>query len=80
MVEAARKYNRIVHVQAGTDGQTLYRHSEGANMAFCDGHAAYMKKEKVFIKDAWDSGTPGMWFTFKHYSPTKAEQSRFPTP
>jgi len=38
--------------QVGTDGPTLYRHSEGVNIAFYDGHTEYMKKEKVFIKDA----------------------------
>jgi len=25
----------------------------------------HMKKQKVFIMDAWDAGTPGMWSTFK---------------
>jgi prepilin-type N-terminal cleavage/methylation domain-containing protein/prepilin-type processing-associated H-X9-DG protein len=64
----------------GTDGPTLYRHSEGVNLAFYDGHAEYMKKEKVFIREAWDSGNPGMWSTFKEYPPTDAEQSRLPIP
>jgi hypothetical protein len=39
-----------------------------------------MKKEKVFNKDAWDAGTPGMWSVFKSYPPTSAEQSKLPTP
>jgi prepilin-type N-terminal cleavage/methylation domain-containing protein/prepilin-type processing-associated H-X9-DG protein len=66
--------------EVGTDGPTLYRHSEGVNMAFYDGHAEYMKKEKVFIKEAWDSHNPGMWSTFKNYPPTDDEQSRLPRP
>jgi prepilin-type N-terminal cleavage/methylation domain-containing protein/prepilin-type processing-associated H-X9-DG protein len=64
----------------GTDGPTLYRHSEGVNLAFYDGHTAYMKKEKVFIMEAWDSGNPGMWSTFNHYPPTDEEQKRLPRP
>jgi len=39
-----------------------------------------MKKEKVFNKDAWDAGTPGMWSVFKDYPPTQAEQSKLPKP
>lgn len=66
--------------QVGTDGPTLYRHSEGVNLAFYDGHTAYMKKEKVFNIDAWDAGTPGMWSVFKDYPPTQAEQSKLPKP
>jgi len=66
--------------QVGCDGPTLYRHSEGVNMAFYDGHVEYMKKEKVFIKEAWDEGTPGMWSVFKSYPPTPAQQSQLPKP
>jgi prepilin-type processing-associated H-X9-DG protein len=64
----------------GTDGPTLYRHSEGVNLAFYDGHTAYMKKEKVFNIEAWDAKNPGMWSTFKNYPPTEAEQSGLPRP
>jgi len=66
--------------QVGCDGPTLYRHSEGVNIAFYDGHAEYRKKEKVFSIDTWDAGTPGMWSVFKSYPPTEAQQSRLPTP
>ena len=66
--------------QVGTDGPTLYRHSEGVNLTFYDGHAAYMKKEKVFNLEAWDEGRPGMWSTFTNYPPTETEQSRLPKP
>jgi prepilin-type processing-associated H-X9-DG protein len=47
--------------QVGCDGLTLYRHSEGVNITFYDGHAEYRKKEKVFSRDAWDAGTHGCW-------------------
>lgn len=66
--------------EVGCDGPTLYRHSDGVNIAFYDGHAAYMKKDKVWNKDAWDKGTPGMWSTFMSYPPSSAEQSRLPKP
>jgi len=48
---------------AGCGGPTLYRHNEGANLAFYDGHAERMAKEKVWIPDHF-YGTPqqpGMW-------------------
>jgi prepilin-type N-terminal cleavage/methylation domain-containing protein/prepilin-type processing-associated H-X9-DG protein len=64
----------------GCDGPTLYRHSEGANMTFYDGHVEHMKKEKVWIQEAYDRGVPGMWSTFNSYPPTAAEQSRLPKP
>jgi len=66
--------------EVGCDGPTLYRHSEGAGIAFYDGHAAYMKKEKVFSKEAWEAGTPGMWSTFTEYPPTQADKRRLPKP
>ncbi|OHB62155.1 MAG: hypothetical protein A2Y76_00760 [Planctomycetes bacterium RBG_13_60_9] len=64
----------------GCDGPTLYRHSEGVNMAFYDGHVEHRKKDKVWSQEAWDSETPGMWSTFKHWPPTAAEQKRLPHP
>ena len=66
--------------QVGCDGPTLYRHSEGVNIAFYDGHTAYMKKDKVWSKYAWDMGAPGMWSTFMNYPPSPPEQSRLPKP
>lgn len=33
----------------GMWGPTFYRHSEGANIAFFDGHTEYLSKEKVFF-------------------------------
>jgi prepilin-type N-terminal cleavage/methylation domain-containing protein/prepilin-type processing-associated H-X9-DG protein len=48
---------------AGTGGPTLYRHNEGANIAFYDGHARRMKKENVWIAADYNSNpqNPGMW-------------------
>ncbi len=37
------------YAAVGMYGPTLYRHNEGANFAFYDGHVAYMPKEKAFI-------------------------------
>ena len=44
-------------------GPTLYRHSEGANVAFYDGHVSYLKKQEIFITKDYDSHpkNPGMW-------------------
>ena len=52
-------------------GPTIYRHSEGANVGFYDGHVKYMKKGDIFVRDDYyDSGgavlkrpyqRPGMW-------------------
>jgi prepilin-type N-terminal cleavage/methylation domain-containing protein/prepilin-type processing-associated H-X9-DG protein len=45
-------------------GPTIYRHSEGANVAFYDGHVSYMKKQEVFIKKNYEhppSLQPGIW-------------------
>jgi prepilin-type N-terminal cleavage/methylation domain-containing protein/prepilin-type processing-associated H-X9-DG protein len=64
----------------GCDGPTLYRHSEGVNMSFYDGHVEYRKKDKVWNDDDWGAGKPGMWSTFKHWPPTDAEQKRLPRP
>jgi prepilin-type N-terminal cleavage/methylation domain-containing protein/prepilin-type processing-associated H-X9-DG protein len=64
----------------GCDGPTLYRHAEGANFAFYDGHVEHMKKDKVWRQDDWDNGIPRMWSTFKHWPPTADEQKRLPHP
>lgn len=64
----------------GCDGPTLYRHGEGANFAFYDGHMEHMKKDKVWNIDDWGGGRPGMWSTFNHWPPTAAEQKHLPHP
>jgi prepilin-type N-terminal cleavage/methylation domain-containing protein/prepilin-type processing-associated H-X9-DG protein len=45
-------------------GPTIYRHSEGTNVAFYDGHVSYMKKQEVFIEENYACPPdlkPGMW-------------------
>jgi prepilin-type N-terminal cleavage/methylation domain-containing protein/prepilin-type processing-associated H-X9-DG protein len=51
-------------------GNVTYRHTEGANIAFYDGHAEYWKKEEMYFYDS--SGTNGdnarnahLWETVK---------------
>jgi prepilin-type N-terminal cleavage/methylation domain-containing protein/prepilin-type processing-associated H-X9-DG protein len=48
---------------AGTGGPTLYRHNEGANFAFYDGHAERVAKEKVWVASDYNANPkrPGMW-------------------
>ena len=48
---------------AGTGGPTLYRHNEGANLAFYDGHGERLRKQKVWIAANYTSRPkqPGMW-------------------
>ena len=45
------------------DGPVLYRHSEGANIAFYDGHISYMSKQNIFVTTDYDATPkrPGMW-------------------
>jgi prepilin-type N-terminal cleavage/methylation domain-containing protein/prepilin-type processing-associated H-X9-DG protein len=64
----------------GCDGPTLYRHNEGVNLTFYDGHVEYRKKQKVWDKHLWDTGRPGMWSVFKNYPPTAAQMGLLPTP
>ncbi len=44
-------------------GPVLYRHSEGANAAFYDGHVSYMKKQEMFVTKDYDGSpqNPGIW-------------------
>ena len=48
---------------AGTGGPTLYRHNEGANLGFYDGHAERLRKQKVWIAANYNvrPKQPGMW-------------------
>jgi len=45
------------------DGPVLYRHTEGANAAFYDGHVSYMTKQDIFVIKDYDAipQRPGMW-------------------
>lgn len=64
----------------GCDGPVLYRHAEGVNIAFFDGHVEHMKKDRVWNEDAWTNGASGMWSTFTRYPPSEAEKKRLPRP
>lgn len=46
-------------------GPTIYRHNEGANIGFYDGHVEYMKKEEVFIEDDFVNCRPCMWWAIR---------------
>jgi prepilin-type processing-associated H-X9-DG protein len=49
------------------DGPTIYRHSEGADVAFYDGHVSYMKKQDIFVIKDYDTHPrkAGMWVADK---------------
>lgn len=53
----------------GLHGPVFYRHNEGANCAFYDGHVTWMRKKEVFIKKDYDAHPrrTGMWVTDKGY-------------
>jgi prepilin-type N-terminal cleavage/methylation domain-containing protein/prepilin-type processing-associated H-X9-DG protein len=61
-------------------GSTLYRHAEGVNVAFYDGHVEHRKKDKVWSQADWDAGQPGMWSVFRTYPPTEADKARLHWP
>jgi prepilin-type N-terminal cleavage/methylation domain-containing protein/prepilin-type processing-associated H-X9-DG protein len=51
-------------------GPTIYRHSEGVNVGFYDGHVKNMKKQEVFVIEDYEASPkrPGMWVVdFKEY-------------
>lgn len=52
-------------------GPTIYRHDEGVNIGFYDGHVGYLKKEEVFIKDDFNAHKRSMWWVKRcpPYSP-----------
>lgn len=43
-------------------GPVIYRHNEGAVIAFYDGHTEYRKKQDVFIQADFDAKKPCMWW------------------
>ncbi|MBN1764485.1 MAG: DUF1559 domain-containing protein [Sedimentisphaerales bacterium] len=47
----------------GLYGVTSYRHNEGSNVGFYDGHVEYLRKEEIFVKDDYYANPkrPGMW-------------------
>ena len=51
------RHNTIMpYKNAGCEGPTLYRHAEGVNISFYDGHVEHMKKDKVWSQEDWDRG------------------------
>jgi len=48
---------------AGCGGPTLYRHNDGAQLAFYDGHAERLPKHRVWVQEDYDAvpKRPGMW-------------------
>ena len=49
----------------------FYRHSEGVNLLFYDGHVEWWRKEKVFVMEDWEvePKRPGIWSVFSEYPP-----------
>jgi prepilin-type N-terminal cleavage/methylation domain-containing protein/prepilin-type processing-associated H-X9-DG protein len=66
--------------EVGCDGPTLYRHSQGVNLAFYDGHVEHMKKNKVWNAADYNDRVPRMWSTFSYWPPSEADQRRLPRP
>jgi prepilin-type N-terminal cleavage/methylation domain-containing protein/prepilin-type processing-associated H-X9-DG protein len=57
-----------------TDDTVLYRHSEGANVGFYDGHAQWLKKEDIFDREGYNiqpqsQAWMGMWTATGHIIP-----------
>jgi prepilin-type N-terminal cleavage/methylation domain-containing protein/prepilin-type processing-associated H-X9-DG protein len=46
---------------AGRFGPVIYRHNDGANVLYYDGHSEYLKKDDIFIVENFDADQPGMW-------------------
>jgi prepilin-type N-terminal cleavage/methylation domain-containing protein/prepilin-type processing-associated H-X9-DG protein len=55
--------NQYKKLSPRVDGPVLYRHSEGADIAFYDGHVEYRKKQDIFVITDWNAKPkrPGMW-------------------
>ena len=66
--------------EAGCNGPTLYRHNEGANYTFYDGHVDYMKKQEAWSQEDYDNEMPKMWSIFGNYPPTPEQMNSIPTP
>ena len=51
------------YLEIGVYSPVMYRHSEGANIGFYDGHVEYKIKENIFVKEDWEATPqrPGMW-------------------
>jgi len=53
----------------GIYGPVLYRHNEGANLAFYDGHVKYLPKQQAYIEQEGDDpperDATGMWYVLE---------------
>ncbi len=62
----------------GLHGPTIYRHSDGANIGFYDGHVEYLKKQEIFIEDDYNANPkrPGMWVgnTAEYFRPARGRE------
>lgn len=54
-------------------GPVFYRHSEGANILFYDGHVEWRRKQDIFVVEDWnaDPKIPGIWSNYDTYPPPK---------
>jgi prepilin-type processing-associated H-X9-DG protein len=52
-------------------GPTIYRHTEGANILFYDGHVEWRRKQDIFVVEDWnaDPKIPGIWSNYDTYPP-----------
>jgi prepilin-type N-terminal cleavage/methylation domain-containing protein/prepilin-type processing-associated H-X9-DG protein len=55
--------NRVPPLPKRVDGPVLYRHAEGSNLVFYDGHVSYMKKQEIYVDADFKASpqNPGMW-------------------
>jgi len=65
-------YTGPSYADYGIYGPVLYRHNEGANFAFYDGHVEWLPKGKAFIEDTTaplnkppQRDATGMWYVFE---------------
>ena len=58
-----RQANIQAYKNVGQHGPTLYRHSDGANVGFYDGHTEYLNKRELFVAEDYDANPkrPGRW-------------------
>src|SRR5207247_4598785 len=55
-INAATNYDKVGESTASTvDKMTCWRHRGGANVAFCDGHVSWLRKDEIYSRNS--SGT-----------------------
>jgi prepilin-type processing-associated H-X9-DG protein len=52
-------------------GPVFYRHNEGANILFYDGHVEWRRKQDIFVVEDWNAAPkiPGIWSNYDTYPP-----------